>query len=97
MEPVKVIPCLDMKDGRVVKGVHFVGLRDAGDPVENARFYREAGADEVSFSVWRHSMSEPCANSAEETLETHCFSAGVSSDRRPSSTRRVRPPARRRG
>lgn len=49
MEPVKVIPCLDMKNGRVVKGVHFVGLRDAGDPVENARFYREAGADEVTM------------------------------------------------
>lgn len=49
MEPVKVIPCLDMNDGRVVKGVHFVGLRDAGDPVENARFYREAGADEVTM------------------------------------------------
>jgi cyclase len=45
MQPVKIIPCLDMKDGRVVKGVHFVELRDAGDPVENARFYREAGAD----------------------------------------------------
>ncbi|MBE0477237.1 MAG: imidazole glycerol phosphate synthase subunit HisF [Coriobacteriia bacterium] len=49
MEPVKIIPCLDMKDGRVVKGVHFVDLRDAGDPVENARFYREAGADEVAM------------------------------------------------
>lgn len=49
MEPVKVIPCLDMKDGRVVKGVNFVGLRDAGDPVSNARFYREAGADEVTM------------------------------------------------
>lgn len=49
MEPVKVIPCLDMKDGRVVKGVHFVELRDAGDPVENARFYSEAGADEITM------------------------------------------------
>jgi cyclase len=49
MQPVKIIPCLDMKDGRVVKGVHFVELRDAGDPVENARFYREAGADEVAM------------------------------------------------
>ncbi len=49
MEPVKVIPCLDMKDGRVVKGVHFVELRDAGDPVENARFYSEAGADELTM------------------------------------------------
>ena len=49
MEPVKVIPCLDVKDGRVVKGVHFVELRDAGDPVENARFYSEAGADELAM------------------------------------------------
>ena len=49
MEPVKIIPCLDMKDGRVVKGVHFVDLRDAGDPVENARFYAAAGADEVAM------------------------------------------------
>jgi len=49
VNPVKIIPCLDMKDGRVVKGVHFVELRDAGDPAENARFYREAGADEVAM------------------------------------------------
>jgi cyclase len=49
MDPVKIIPCLDMKDGRVVKGVHFVDLRDAGDPVENARYYAEAGADEVAM------------------------------------------------
>lgn len=49
MEPVKVIPCLDMKDGRVVKGVNFVGLRDAGDPVENARFYNAEGADELAM------------------------------------------------
>ena len=48
------------------------------------------GAAEVSFSVWRHSMSEPWANSATETLETHCFSLGFSSARRPSSTRRMR-------
>lgn len=49
MDPVRIIPCLDMKDGRVVKGVHFVDLRDAGDPVENAAYYREAGADEVAM------------------------------------------------
>jgi len=49
MEPVKVTPCLDIKDGRVVKGVHFVDLRDAGDPVENARYYQEAGADELTM------------------------------------------------
>ena len=49
MEPVKVIPCLDMKDGRVVKGVHFVALRDAADPVEAARAYSDGGADEIAF------------------------------------------------
>jgi cyclase len=49
MEPVKVIPCLDMKDGRVVKGVHFVDLRDAGDPVENAIYYQQEGADELAM------------------------------------------------
>ena len=45
----RIIPCLDVKDGRVVKGVNFVGLRDAGDPVEQARIYDEAGADELCF------------------------------------------------
>jgi cyclase len=45
----RIIPCLDVKDGRVVKGVSFVNLRDAGDPVENARFYDEQGADELTF------------------------------------------------
>ena len=45
----RIIPCLDVKDGRVVKGVNFVGLRDAGDPVEIAARYDEQGADEVCF------------------------------------------------
>ncbi len=45
----RIIPCLDVKDGRVVKGVSFVGLRDAGDPVELARFYDKQGADELVF------------------------------------------------
>jgi cyclase len=45
----RIIPCLDVKDGRVVKGVSFVNLRDAGDPVENAKFYDEQGADELIF------------------------------------------------
>ena len=49
MNAVRVIPCLDMKDGRVVKGVHFVTLRDAADPVEAARAYSEGGADEIAF------------------------------------------------
>jgi cyclase len=46
---LRVIPCLDVKDGRVVKGVNFVSLRDAGDPVEQARAYDREGADEVTF------------------------------------------------
>ena len=45
----RIIPCLDVKDGRVVKGVNFVNLRDAGDPVENARLYDAEGADELVF------------------------------------------------
>ncbi|MDG1708999.1 MAG: imidazole glycerol phosphate synthase subunit HisF [Emcibacteraceae bacterium] len=45
----RIIPCLDVKDGRVVKGVNFVGLRDAGDPVEQAKIYDAAGADELCF------------------------------------------------
>ena len=45
----RIIPCLDVKAGRVVKGVNFVGLRDAGDPVEIARRYDEQGADELTF------------------------------------------------
>ena len=46
---IRVIPCLDVKDGRVVKGVNFIDLRDAGDPVEAARAYDAAGADELCF------------------------------------------------
>jgi cyclase len=45
----RIIPCLDVKDGRVVKGVNFVGLKDAGDPVEVAKRYNEEGADELTF------------------------------------------------
>lgn len=46
---IKIMPCLDMKDGRVVKGIHFIDLRDAGDPVENAAFYQAEGADELAM------------------------------------------------
>lgn len=49
MLALRVIPCLDVKDGRVVKGVNFVALRDAGDPVEQARTYDREGADEITF------------------------------------------------
>ena len=49
MNPIKIMPCLDMKDGRVVKGVHFIDLKNAGDPVENAAFYQREGADELAM------------------------------------------------
>jgi cyclase len=49
MNVIKIMPCLDMKEGRVVKGINFVGLKDAGDPVENARFYQQEGADELAM------------------------------------------------
>ena len=46
---IKIMPCLDMKNGRVVKGIHFVDLKDAGDPVENASLYQQEGADELAM------------------------------------------------
>ncbi|MFC1558001.1 imidazole glycerol phosphate synthase subunit HisF [candidate division KSB1 bacterium] len=49
MSIIKIMPCLDMKEGRVVKGVHFVDLKDAGDPVENAELYQKEGADELAM------------------------------------------------
>ena len=49
MSTIKIMPCLDMKEGRVVKGVHFVDLKEAGDPVENAAFYQKEGADELAM------------------------------------------------
>jgi cyclase len=49
MLKTRIIPCLDVADGRVVKGVNFVDLRDAGDPVEQAQAYDAAGADELCF------------------------------------------------
>ncbi len=49
MKTVKIMPCLDMKDGRVVKGIHFEDIKDAGDPVENAKFYEQEGADELAM------------------------------------------------
>lgn len=48
-QQIKIMPCLDMKDGRVVKGVNFVNLKEAGDPVENAAFYQKEGADELAM------------------------------------------------
>ena len=45
----RIIPCLDVKNGRVVKGINFVELKDAGDPVEQAKIYSDGGADEICF------------------------------------------------
>lgn len=49
MNTIRIMPCLDMKEGRVVKGIHFVNLKEAGDPVENAELYQEQGADELAM------------------------------------------------
>ena len=48
-KPVRIMPCLDMQNGRVVKGVHFVDIKDAGDPVQCARAYCDSGADELAL------------------------------------------------
>jgi cyclase len=45
----RIIPCLDVKNGRVVKGINFLDLKDAGDPVEQAKIYSDGGADEICF------------------------------------------------
>ena len=49
MSTIEIMPCLDMKEGRVVKGIHFIDLKDAGDPVQNAAFYEKEGADELAM------------------------------------------------
>jgi cyclase len=79
----RVIPCLDVKDGRVVKGVSFVALRDAGDPVESARRYDEAGADEITLlditatHEGRSAMLEVIARTADVTSTPLTVGGGV--------------------
>ena len=71
---IRVIPCLDVSDGRVVKGVNFVNLRDAGDPVELAHRYDSEGADELTFldvsasAEGRATMLEVVRRTAEEVF-----------------------------
>ena len=74
MLKIRVIPCLDVKDGRVVKGVNFVNLRDAGDPVEAATAYDEAGADELCFLdiTASHENRDTIFDVVERTAE-RCF------------------------
>ena len=67
----RIIPCLDVRDGRVVKGVNFVNIRDAGDPVELARFYSDQGADEIVFLdiTATHEARKTVADAVERTAE----------------------------
>lgn len=82
---VRVIPCLDVKDGRVVKGVNFQGLRDAGDPVELAKRYDAEGADEITFldvsasSEGRATMLDVVASTAEQVFVPLTVGGGVRS------------------
>lgn len=74
MLKARVIPCLDVKDGRVVKGVNFVGLRDAGDPVEQAKIYDEAGADELCFlDITASSDNRNIIFDVVRATAEHCF------------------------
>src|SRR5258706_15105728 len=83
MLKVRIIPCLDVKDGRVVKGVQFVDLRDAGDPVEQARVYDAAGADELTFlditasHENRDTILDIAARTAEQCLMPLTVGGGV--------------------
>ncbi|HOB59291.1 MAG TPA: imidazole glycerol phosphate synthase subunit HisF [Methanoregulaceae archaeon] len=81
----RIIPCLDLKDGRVVKGTHFLSLRDAGDPVELAQRYNEQGADEVVFlditasSEHRGTMLEVIGRAADQLFLPLTVGGGIRS------------------
>ena len=85
MLALRVIPCLDVKDGRVVKGVNFLELRDAGDPVEQARLYDREGADEVTFlditasHEGRDTMTDVVARTAAEVFIPLTVGGGIRS------------------
>lgn len=79
----RIIPCLDVAEGRVVKGVNFLGLRDAGDPVEIARRYDEEGADEIVFldiqasTDNRNTMLDVVRRTAEQVFMPLCVGGGI--------------------
>ena len=81
----RIIPCLDVHDGRVVKGINFVNIRDAGDPVEVAKAYNEAGADELVFlditasSDARQTMDDVVARTAEQVFIPLTVGGGIRS------------------
>lgn len=82
----RIIPCLDVKDGRVVKGINFVNLRDAGDPVENAIIYNNEGADELVFLditasfEKRKTMVDVVKRVAEKVFMPFTVGGGISSN-----------------
>ncbi|MSP68525.1 MAG: imidazole glycerol phosphate synthase subunit HisF [Alphaproteobacteria bacterium] len=92
MLTIRIIPCLDVKDGRVVKGVNFVDLRDAGDPVEQAKVYDAQGADELCFlditasSDNRNIILDVVARTAEQCFMPLTVGGGV---RRVEDVRRL--------
>ena len=96
MLKIRVIPCLDVKEGRVVKGVNFVDLRDAGDPVEAAAAYDEAGADELCFlditasHEKRGTILDVVARTAERCFMPLTVGGGVRGVRRRSRSARGR-------
>ena len=81
----RIIPCLDVRDGRVVKGVNFVNIRDAGDPVELARFYSDQGADEIVFlditatSDGRATVADVVERTAEQVFVPLTVGGGITS------------------
>ncbi len=85
MRTVRIIPCLDVDDGRVVKGVNFVGLRDAGDPVELAQRYNDQGADEIVFlditasAHDRSTITELAAHVSEQVFIPFTVGGGIRS------------------
>jgi cyclase len=92
MLKTRIIPCLDVKDGRVVKGVNFVDLRDAGDPVEQARLYDREGADELCFlditasAEGRETLYDVVRRTAEQCFMPLTVGGGV---RAPEDVRRL--------
>ena len=85
MEYKRIIPCLDMQNGRVVKGVNFVGIKDVGDPAEAAKYYCEAGADELvlldidASHEGRATMLDVVARTADQASVPFCVGGGISS------------------
>lgn len=83
MTCLRLIPCLDIKDGRVVKGTNFVGLRDAGDPLELAKYYNDQGADELVFlditasHERRETVAELAARVAEQVFIPFTVGGGI--------------------